>query len=169
VDLVVDAACIVSELQEGTELWKVGPSLEDRQLTRLHRAGVLVRELADLDVQELATTYRDATVLVFPSADEGFGLPVVEALAVGLPVVLSDIPVLREVAGKFGHYISGSDAADYARAVVEICETSPSVDVADGSRSWAAQFTWDKHIALLEEIYSELLPSDIVKNAESAT
>lgn len=50
-----------------------------------------------VDDQELSTLYANASVFVFPSSFEGFGLPPIEALSVGTPVVVSDIPVLREV------------------------------------------------------------------------
>ncbi|MGD2114973.1 MAG: glycosyltransferase family 1 protein, partial [Acidobacteriota bacterium] len=53
---------------------------------------------------ELAALYRDAVLLAFPSHYEGFGLPLLEALAAGTPVVASDIPVLREVAGEAALY-----------------------------------------------------------------
>lgn len=66
-------------------------------------AGRWARELPDVtltgvvDDDELAAIYTGAHALVFPSADEGFGLPPVEALACGTPVVASDVPALREV------------------------------------------------------------------------
>jgi alpha-1,3-rhamnosyl/mannosyltransferase len=66
-------------------------------------AGRWARELPDVtltgvvDDEELAAIYTGAHALVFPSADEGFGLPPVEALACGTPVVASDLPALREV------------------------------------------------------------------------
>ena len=68
-------------------------------------AGRWARELPDViltgvvDDEELAAIYSGAHALVFPSADEGFGLPPVEALACGTPVVASDVPALREVLG----------------------------------------------------------------------
>jgi len=58
---------------------------------------------------DLAAIYTGARALVFPSDDEGFGLPTVEALACGTPVVASDIPVLREVLGDRATFVDGAD------------------------------------------------------------
>ena len=58
---------------------------------------------------ELAAIYSGAHALVFPSDDEGFGLPTVEALACGTPVVASDIPVLREVLGERATFVDAGD------------------------------------------------------------
>ncbi|MBA3328120.1 MAG: glycosyltransferase family 4 protein [Solirubrobacterales bacterium] len=58
---------------------------------------------------DLAAIYTGARALVFPSDDEGFGLPTVEALACGLPVVASDIPVLREVLGDRATFVDQGD------------------------------------------------------------
>ena len=54
---------------------------------------------------ELATAYRHAACFLFPSRDEGFGIPVVEARAAGLPIICADIPVLREVAGGGARFV----------------------------------------------------------------
>ena len=58
---------------------------------------------------ELAAIYSGAHALVFPSDDEGFGLPTVEALACGTPVVATDIPVLREVLGDRATFVAAGD------------------------------------------------------------
>ena len=62
-------------------------------------------------------TYRDvlrgATALVTASRDEGFGLPLVEAMGVGTPLVVSDIPVFREVGGDAAAYVDPDDVAGF--------------------------------------------------------
>jgi glycosyltransferase involved in cell wall biosynthesis len=60
---------------------------------------------------ELAALYTGARALVFPSDDEGFGLPAVEALACGTPVVAADVPVLREVLGERATFVAADDVA----------------------------------------------------------
>src|SRR5207237_10035307 len=69
---------------------------------------------------ELAELYRGAAALVLPSRYEGFGLPVLEAMASGTPVVLADEPALREVAGDAAVYAENGDfGAAVGRALAE--------------------------------------------------
>ncbi|MBS1103240.1 glycosyltransferase family 4 protein [Gluconobacter sp. Dm-62] len=74
--------------------------------------------------EELHALYRDAACFVFPSIYEGFGLPPIEAMEAGCPVVARDIPVLHEVCGQAALY--GSKPADLTARVLEILD-NPSV------------------------------------------
>ncbi len=60
--------------------------------------------LGKLNNEDLAKVYRQACALVLPSVNEGFGLPAIEGLACGIPVIVSDIPAFREVLGNQGVY-----------------------------------------------------------------
>jgi glycosyltransferase involved in cell wall biosynthesis len=73
--------------------------------------------LNDVDDRNLALAYRKATALIFPSLVEGFGLPLVEALDQGLPVLASDIPVFREIVGAHARFFPPSNAAALETAV----------------------------------------------------
>ncbi len=90
--------------------------------------------------EHLAAIYSGARALVFPSDDEGFGLPPVEALACGTPVVASDIPVLREVLGDRATFVEPGDIAGMLAAGVAARRPSP------GPPPWtwldAAETTW---------------------------
>ena len=63
-----------------------------------------VKTLGYVEDEDLRALYRQATVFAFPTLGEGFGLPVLEALTAGTPVLASDLPVLREVAGDAAWY-----------------------------------------------------------------
>jgi glycosyltransferase involved in cell wall biosynthesis len=78
-----------------------------------------VRWLGEVDDRRLVELYRQAAVLIQPSLHEGFDLPVLEGLAVGVPVVASDLPVHREVAGDCALYARVDDAAALSAAVRE--------------------------------------------------
>jgi glycosyltransferase involved in cell wall biosynthesis len=65
----------------------------------------------------LERIYADSTALIAASEGEGFGLPIIEAAQHGLPVVLRDIPVFREVAGEAGFYFPAHSAADTAQCL----------------------------------------------------
>jgi glycosyltransferase involved in cell wall biosynthesis len=93
-----------------------GPT-RDRQLAEeLERRGADLRGY--LDKAALADLYRGAACLVLPSRYEGFGLPVLEAMACGTPVVVAPEPALREVAGDAALYADPSELADALRQAV---------------------------------------------------
>jgi glycosyltransferase involved in cell wall biosynthesis len=117
--------------------------------------GSWARELPDvtltgaLDDDELAAIYSGAHALVFPSDDEGFGLPPVEALACGTPVVASDVPALREVL--------------HGRAVLQsVDDLDGLVAAAESARRPAPpppSWTWDDAAAATWEVYSQAAAS----------
>jgi glycosyltransferase involved in cell wall biosynthesis len=90
---------------------------------------------------DLARVMARARCLVLPSRDEGFGLPALEALACGVPVIVSDLPVLREVLGAEARYVPVDDVAGLAEALVETLAEDPEAAAAQRRRH-AARFTW---------------------------
>jgi len=99
--------------------------------------------------ERLAQLYRGAIALVMPSLEEGFGLPVPEAMACGAPVIASDIPALREVSG--GAALLTHDYAAAMRAVLTD-ESLRSRLIAAG-RARAAELTWRRCAELTREAY----------------
>lgn len=96
-----------------------------------------------LDAADLRTVVAGATALVLPSLDEGFGLPVLESLACGHPVVVSDIPALREVAGENGVRCA-PEVGPLAAALVDVLAVPDEDDDRERRRRWAAGFTWER-------------------------
>jgi glycosyltransferase involved in cell wall biosynthesis len=91
----------------------------------------------------LAGLLQHAVALLFPSAYEGFGLPVIEAMAVGTPALVSDIPVMREVAGNAARPFPVGDARAWAAGMQSIND-DPGLraDLVERGRARAAQFSW---------------------------
>jgi glycosyltransferase involved in cell wall biosynthesis len=91
--------------------------------------------------------YRDvlgsATALVSGSRDEGFGLPLVEAMTLGTPLVVSDIPVFREVGGNAGAYVGPDDVAGFVAAVRELDDPGAWAERSAAARIRAAEYDWD--------------------------
>jgi glycosyltransferase involved in cell wall biosynthesis len=100
--------------------------------------------------QRLAPLVARASLLVLPSRDEGFGIPPLEALACGVPVVVSDLPVLREVLGEHARYVSPDDVEGWISAVSQVVASPPDrqagVDHARG-------FTWHRSAQLTRAAY----------------
>lgn len=128
----------------------------DERIDRLGLGGV-VKKLGYVDGASLPSLYRGARAVVMPSLWEGFGLPLLEAMASRVPVVASDIPVHHEVAGDAALFAPPGDVAALADAI----ETVVSDDdvrrrlVASG-RERVARFSWDRSARQALELYRKL-------------
>jgi glycosyltransferase involved in cell wall biosynthesis len=105
-------------------------------------------------VEDLAPWYNHADLFVYPSAYEGFGLPPLEAMACGTPVVLSSAGSLREVAGEAALFVSPSDVADLVQAFRSILDDAGQRErLIRAGLKRAAMFSWDETIRRTIEIY----------------
>ena len=107
-----------------------------------------------VDEQQLATWYAHADVYVAPSLTEGFCLPVVEAQKFGVPVICSDIAVLREVAGQGARFFDPSDPTAIADAIAAVTTDRAEHDRLSALASAnARRFSWDDAAAKLEQLF----------------
>jgi glycosyltransferase involved in cell wall biosynthesis len=98
--------------------------------------------------------YREASMLVLPSLDEGFGIPALEAMTVGLPVVASNRGALPEVVGAAGVLVEPDDAEALAAAMERVLDDAAfSRQMSDAGITRAAQFTWDSSAGRLYAAY----------------
>ena len=133
----------------GLPLVVAGPEREPALARELERLGVDVRGYVERE--ELANLYRGAAALVLPSRYEGFGLPVLEAMACGTPVVVSDDPALREVAGDAAVYADG----DLAEAIRTALADRDRLVAAGLER--AKEFSWEETARRTLDVYREVL------------
>jgi glycosyltransferase involved in cell wall biosynthesis len=114
----------------------------------------LVGRIPDAD---LAVALADATTLVVPSRAEGYGLPVVEGMAAGTPVVTSDDPAMVEVGGDATRTAPVGDAAALARVLAEVVgDPATRAEMIRAGRTRAAAATWESAAAQLVALYATL-------------
>ena len=117
-----------------------------------------VRMVAAADETTLRRAYRASDVLLFPSLYEGFGFPVLEAFASGLPVVTSGAGGLKEVGGDAAVVVEGRDPAAYVQALDELSEDADRrEELIEKGWTRARQFTWQKTAESTAKVYREHL------------
>ena len=152
------------EIAPGARLLRVGGPFTAAQQAHAGRLGITagVRVLPFLSPAELAGVYRRAALVLVPSDAEGFGLPVIEALAAGTPVLASDLPVLREAGGEAASYAPVADVDAWtAGAHALLAERRDAPARWDARRQRArrqgAQFSWDEAARQTVAIYHRVL------------
>jgi glycosyltransferase involved in cell wall biosynthesis len=122
------------------------------------RLGDRLRLLGPAGQDELPALYAGADLFAFPSSHEGFGLPVLEAMAQGTPVLCADIPALREVAGGAARLVPPTDVVAWTEAIISTVGDSEQRAVwAAAGRQRAAQLTWERTVRATREVYDEAL------------
>jgi glycosyltransferase involved in cell wall biosynthesis len=148
---------------KGARLLRVGGAFTGAQLRLVEemRLGDAVVVLPFLEARVLAAVYRRAALLLQPSEREGFGLPVAEALASGLPVLASDLPVLHEVAGSAARYRAAGDVEAWAEGVAGLLKEREDDPAGWAARraegvAYARRFSWEEYARRMVSIYREL-------------
>jgi alpha-1,3-rhamnosyl/mannosyltransferase len=117
-----------------------------------------VRLLGQLAEPQLRALYAGATLFVLPSRHEGFGLPVLEAMVQGTPVVCADIAALREVAGDAARFVAPDDVDGWAGALGRLIgDDAARRQLSEAGRTRAAQFSWEQTVRQTRAVYAEAL------------
>ncbi|MFA6428132.1 MAG: glycosyltransferase family 1 protein [Candidatus Buchananbacteria bacterium] len=113
------------------------------KLVKQQNAEQFVKFVGYVRDQDLLAVYRQASAYIFPTLAEGFGLPGLDAMLVGLPVACSDIPVLREVYGPAAVYFNPRDTVDMAAKITELISNQVlRTKVIDFGFIQAARYSW---------------------------
>jgi len=144
-------------------LIRVGGAFTPEQQRILEANGLAhrVSVLEFVNERTLAAVYRRAALVLLPSAREGFGLPVLEALACGTPMIASDLPVLREVGGGSVEYAPVGDIEAWVRRVRALLDERRHRQAQwharrQAGRERARGFTWSQFASRIVDVYQEL-------------
>lgn len=106
---------------------------------------------------EVAALLRGARAFAYPSRYEGFGIPPLEAMAAGTPVVASKASSLPEALGGHATYVAPDDREELARALSDLLDGRPARAELEAARAWARTFTWKRAAEATREVFSEAI------------
>jgi len=148
----------------GTQLVAVGPDvpLEEEQVDFLirHRLVSSFHLLANVSDRLLAMCYRLSQAFIFSSLFEGFGIPLVEAMACGCPVIASDIPVFREIGADAASFFDPHDASSLADAMEGMLEEDLRGSLIGRGKERQGRYTWEAAGKAVAEVYRLLGDSE---------
>ncbi|MFV0445248.1 MAG: glycosyltransferase family 4 protein [Planctomycetaceae bacterium] len=122
-------------------------------------AAARVRNVVSPTDEELAMLYEGATAFIYPSLYEGFGLPLLEAMACGTPVVASNAGSIVEVAADAADYFDPNDSDSMTAAISRAVEPARSQELRSRGEKRVGQFDWDRTADLTLQCYSRALGS----------
>ncbi|NER36168.1 MAG: glycosyltransferase [Oscillatoria sp. SIO1A7] len=142
------------------------PTLEPALTGYVAEAAVRILKLSDI---ELRAAYSGAVSLVYPSKYEGFGLPVVEAMACGCPVITCPNGAISEAAGEAALYINDSDVAGMAKALVEVQKPETRDRLIAAGLQQAKKFSWSQMAEIVSAKLQNLQPKPQTPNPTPQT
>lgn len=139
-----------------------GPTgwLEDGLVARADRAvlGDRLRLVGRVPDEDLRALYAGSDLFCLPSRHEGFGLPVLEAMVQGTPVVCADVPGLREVAGGAARLVAPTDVDGWAAAIADLIDRpAEAAALAAAGTARAGEFSWERTVSATRAVYAEAL------------
>jgi glycosyltransferase involved in cell wall biosynthesis len=158
VDVLFEVFAALRRRHPDLRLVQQGAALNETQRAQVERLGVgdALLQPPKLDRATLAGLYRKARVVLVTSEAEGFGLPVIEAMACGTPVVASDLPVLREVGGEAVTYAPVGNIGAWTEAVHRVLESPEPGEARSQRIARGHGYSWTNHARIILDTYRQL-------------
>ena len=158
IDILLEVFAEVRKSHPELRLVKVSGDWTNDQLAQINQLGLepSIVYLKGLTRSQIATLYRKATLVLLTSEAEGFGLPVIEALACGAIIVASDIPVLREVGENAVTYCPVGEISTWVKTVDQLVinpNYSPELEI---RLAQSQKYSWSTHANTIAEAYLNL-------------
>lgn len=167
IDRLLRVCAGLTQVVPGVRLVRVGGPLTSAQQALASELGLetRIRTLPFVEHPVLSAVYRRAALVLLTSDAEGFGLPVVEALGSGTPVVATDLPVLREVGGEAVSYCRGDDLRHWVETVAALLrerdrEPARWTRRRETGLRHAARFSWRTYTDEMVRVYERLREID---------
>jgi len=148
-----------SLIMAGGNGWKTEKSCESIRIAV--EAGENIKHIGYINNDDAAAFYQKASVFVMPSIYEGFGMPILESMACGCPVIASDITVLREVAGNAALFAKVGDSESFCHMIQKLLN-NPRLQkklIAKGQKQLNC-YSWTKNINIIEKQVLKLQTTD---------
>jgi glycosyltransferase involved in cell wall biosynthesis len=158
IDVLLEVFAALRTQYPDLRLVKVGGDWtepQQEQMIRLNIGNAIVH-LKGLERTTLAALYRKAAVVLQPSEAEGFGLPIIEALACGAIIVASDIPVLREVGESAAVYCPVAEVSAWVKTVEQLLTSPTTAPELNVRLAQAQKYSWSAHAKTIAKTYQQL-------------
>ena len=167
IDVLLEIVAQTAAVNPAVKLWRVGGAFTPEQAERARELGIedRITVLPFITRAVLASVYRRAALVLLPSSREGFGLPVIEAMACGTPIICSDLPVLREVGGNAAEYCPAAEPSAWASRIVAMLHERSVSHSAWATRrtaglARASRFTWAACADAMRKVYLHVANGD---------
>jgi glycosyltransferase involved in cell wall biosynthesis len=140
-----------------------GGPLSKKELTYISKLGVEAQVLQmSVSDAELPLLYSNSVALLYPTTHEGFGLPLVEAMASGVPIVAADTPINLEIAGDVANYFRVGNAGSMAQQMMSVMlnQESQRHKIVEGLNR-SKSFTWLECARKTAEVYKALMRENV--------
>ena len=144
--------------------WRVARTMQERILAEVENLGIghRVRSLGYVPARDLDALYQEAVATTFASRFEGFGAPVLEAMARGCPVIASNVTAIPEVVRSAGRLVSPDNAEEWCHAMTDLLEDDEQrVQFTKAGPERATEFSWTRSAELLEGCYHNVLETTL--------